>query len=208
MAAFLAAAWLLLAPAQTMAQATSLNFTLTATYQQPDRTTSGGRVTISSTASVKWTPAHILTLLTNSLGVTLPKGSYLAQDNGTAEIIIDNGLDTTNVSSIITFDLGGTNGAQVVSGSTDIATGKQSLSYLVYTTASFDDGNGNSFNVGGLLRETVTLSGRNNSGNQTESISFTGNVTGYGTVVDKNSNTNNAIFSGAISGSGKGIAGS
>lgn len=205
LAAVCAAVCAALAPAPAFAQATTLNFALTATYQLPNRTNASGDITVSLTASVKWTPEHVLSLLTNSLGLTLPKGSYLAQDNGAVEIIIDNGLDSTNVGSVLTFD---TTGTEVVSGSANTTTGKQNQSYIIYAAATFDDGNGNTFNVDGLLRETVTLGAQNGSGNQTQSISFFGNVAGYGTVVDKNSNTNAAVFSGTISGAGKGVAGS
>jgi hypothetical protein len=203
-AAFMAAVLILLTPDQSRAQATTLDFTLTATYQQPNRTSSSGVDTISSTKTVKWKPDTILTLLTNSLGISLTKDSYLAQDNNTVEIIIDNGLDDTNVSSLVSFN---TSGTQVGSGTVNGNTAAQSSASVIYATATFNDNNGNTFNVSGLLHETVTLTARDSSGNQTETISFSGSVTGYGTVVDSDKISQPAVFSGVVSGAGKGPSG-
>jgi hypothetical protein len=101
-----------------------------------------------------------------------------------------------------------TSGAAVVSGTTNSATGKQNGSGMVYTVVTFNDGKGNTFAVVGLIKETISLTAKNANGDQTETGSFSGNVAGYGTVVDSQGNKDTAVFSGTISGSGKGPAAS
>jgi hypothetical protein len=202
---WLAAVLLALAPARVQAQPTTLNFTLTATYQQPDTMNTAGTTTTSTTKSVKWTPSSILALLTNSEGAAFPKGAYLAQDSGTIEVLGSGGY-STNVDSIVTFDTAGT---EVYTGSVNSTTSQQSDVYTIYVTATFNDGNGNTFSVDGLLRETVSSAAQDANGDpQTETISFSGTVAGYGSVLDKNGNIDTAVFSGSISGSGKGPQGS
>ncbi len=203
LAALPALALFMLAPAGARGQATTLNFILTGTYQEQN--SFSGEDTIMSTKTGRWTDTQLLTLLSHSLGISLPKGSYLAQSNGLVEIIIDKGLGTTNLSNYRSFNM---SGSQVSSGSVSVDTGKENTASLIYATASFNDQKGNAFNVNGLLRETVALTAKDASGNQTESVTFSGNVAGYGTIVDNHGITNAAVFSGSITGAGKGLPGS
>jgi hypothetical protein len=203
--AMLMAAAFILGTGRTQAQPTTLNFNLTATYQLPDTNNAAGNLTISATKSVRWTSATLVSLLTNGLGASYPKGSYLAQDNGSVEVIMDKAGDSTNVDQFVTFNTGGT---QVNAGTANSTTSQQSTVSLIYVTASFNDNAGNAFTVDGILRQTISISAVDANGNQNESISFSGNVAGSGSVVDKNGNTDAAIFTGVISGAGKGPVGS
>jgi hypothetical protein len=190
---------------RAQAQPTTLDFTLTGAYQLPN-TVNSGDITTSTTKTVRWTSATLVGFLTNALGNTLPKGSYLSQDSGNVSITVDKAGDTTNVSAFVTFDTAGT---QVFTGSANSTTGQQSSIYTIYAAATFEDGNGNSFQVDGLIRETVLISAQaKTTGAQTETITFSGSVAGTGTVLDDDGNADTAVFSGTISGSGKGPQGS
>jgi hypothetical protein len=108
----------------------------------------------------------------------------------------------TNLSAYITID--NPSGASVVWGATNSATDTQNGSGEVFTIVRFADGNGNAFILYGLTKETIILAAENASGDQTETGSFSGDVVGYGTLVDGEGNTDTAVFSGTISGSGQG----
>ena len=76
---------------------------------------------------------------------------------------------------------------------------------------TFDDGKGNSFTVDGLFKVSIsqpapTASQTANSITPNETISFSGSVVGFGTVVDSSGNTDDAVFSGSVSGGGSGQA--
>jgi hypothetical protein len=188
------------------AQPTTLNITLTATYQLPN-VTSGptGNITTSITKAAKITSDTLLRLIEIDTGESFVKGSYLAQDGGNVEVLDQSG-NSTDVSSY--FTINNTSGALVGSGVSNSDTGKTSGGGLIYTIVAFDDGNGNAFTVDGLIRETVSETGMNSNGVQIETGSYSGAVVGYGTVVDAQGNTDTAVFSGTFSGSGKGPAGS
>ncbi len=190
----------------TVRTATTLSITLTATYQLPDKTSGAhGNITTGVTNAVSFTSKSILKLLATSLGSPFPSGACLAQEGGSVEATNKAGYGT-NLSAYITIN--NTSSAAVVSGSTDSATGKQNGSGMVYTVIKFNDGNGNAFTVDGLIKETISMTAWNAKGDQTETGSFSGDVAGYGTLVDSKGNKVTAVFSGTISGCGKGPAGS
>jgi hypothetical protein len=74
---------------------------------------------------------------------------------------------------------------------------------------TFDDGNGNAFTVDGLIKSTQSLpaptaSQTANGITPNETISFSGSVNGYGTVVGSDGNSDSAVFTGSVSGGGSG----
>lgn len=188
------------------AQPTTVNVALTVTYELPS-TTSGAdaNITTSTTRSAKLNSATILKLIEIAQGSDFPAGTYLAQDADNAQAL-DRAGASTDLSSYISVATG--TAATVSSGTSNSDTGKASGTVTIYTVMSFDDGNGNSFTVAGLIVNKASVTATDANGNQTETISFSGNVAGFGTVVDSRGNTDNAVFSGTISGSGKGLAGS
>jgi hypothetical protein len=181
---------------------TSLNLVLTATYQLPALT--NGNLVTSVTKSAQFTSASILKLIETSGGTNFQSGTYLAQEGGTVEAL-NHSSEVANLSFFIVIS--NNSSAAVVSGMTNIETGKQNGSGLVYTVVRFNDGKGNTFAVDGIMRQTVSVSAKSASGSQTESGVISTVVAGYGTVVDSEGRIDAAVFSGTISGSGKGPAG-
>ena len=95
------------------------------------------------------------------------------------------------------------------SDTTDSPAPAQTLATTGYCNITYDDGAGNSFNVSGLVKMTVALAKQDAALDpQTATVSFSGTVSGFGTVLDSKGNTDNAVFTGTISGSGKGPQGS
>jgi hypothetical protein len=182
--------------------ATTLSIALTATIQLPDKTKRGDtNITTSATKEVSFTSKDILKVLATSLGSPFPSGVHLARVGGSVEALNRTGY-RTNLSAYITID--NPSGASVVWGATNSATDTQNGSGEVFTIVRFADGNGNAFILYGLTKETIILAAENASGDQTETGSFSGDVVGYGTLVDGEGNTDTAVFSGTISGSGQG----
>jgi hypothetical protein len=182
--------------------ATTLSIALTATIQLPDKTRSAdSNITTSATREESFTSKDILKLLATSLGSPFPSGVHLARVGGSVEALNKAGY-RTNLSAYITID--NPSGAAVVWGATNSATDTQNGSGKVITIVRFDDGNGNAFILYGLTKETIILAAENADGDQTEIGSFSGDVVGYGTLADSEGNTDTAVFSGTISGSGEG----
>jgi hypothetical protein len=180
---------------------TALNIALTATYQLPDKMSgAGGNITTGNTKAVSVTSKSILKLIATSLNTNFPTGTYLAEDNGIVEAVTQQG-QTTNLSFYITIN--NASSGTVVSGTVNSVTHQQNGSSLVYTIITFNDGHGNAFTVDGLIKETINLTAQNANDAQTETASFSGNVAGYGTLVDSQGNKDKVVFSGTISGSGK-----
>lgn len=205
----LALGLLTLAPARLQAQPKALTVSLTATYQAPDVTSGADQnITKSSTKSVKFTSASILNLIAANLGMTTVKGYTLIYDP------IANAIGATNkatgdfqdASSIFSINAPGT---QVYSGSANSDTGQQSETYTTYVVITFDDGKGNAFTVDGLIKSTQSIPAPTaaqtaNGVTPNETISFSGSVNGFGTVVDSSGNTDTAVFTGSVSGGGSG----
>jgi hypothetical protein len=206
-----------LAPASMQAQAGPLNIALTVTYQDPNPKqppATKPNVTPSDTKTVKLTTANIVALTKSAFG-PYASGSYLSYDpdltGGTAAVgMLDSAGDFTDLSSAlgITTDFSG-NGALTSSSTQDTSDPvAQSIVFTSVWNITFDDGNGNSFNVSGIVETTESLAAltaaQNTNGDpQTETYSYSGTVTGFGTY-----GSNPAVFKGAISGTGKGPAGS
>ncbi|MGD0816424.1 MAG: leucine-rich repeat domain-containing protein [Verrucomicrobiota bacterium] len=182
--------------------ATTLSIALTATIQLPDKTRSADtNITTSAAKEVSFTSKDILKLLETSLGSPFPSGVHLARVGGIVEALNETGY-RTNLSAYISID--NPPGAAVVWGVTNSATDTQTGSGKVFTMVRFADGKGNAFILYGLTKETIILDAENADGDQTEIGSFSGALVGYGTLVDSEGNTDTAVFSGTISGSGEG----
>jgi hypothetical protein len=192
---------LTLTPARIHALPLPLDITLTATRQEPATTNLAGTIATSTTKLVPFTSAGILKLIETSLGSPFPSGTYLAQDHGIAEALNKAG-ETTDLSSFISIN--NTNGTSVGSGSVNLDTGKTTALGAIYVVFKFNDGNGNTFAVDGVIKEVISLTAKDANGDQTETGSFSGTVAGYGTVADSHGNIAQAVFSGTVSGSGKG----
>ena len=197
-----------MAPAQIQAQPKALSIALTATYQAPDTQNTAGTITTSATKSVKFTSASILNLIATNLSMATVKGYSLIYDPIANDIGATNKTtgDFQDASSICSID---TSGTQVHSGSANSDTGKQSETYTGYVVITFDDGNGNAFTVDGLIKSTQSLpaptaSQTANGITPNETISFSGSVNGYGTVVGSDGNSDSAVFTGSVSGGGSG----
>jgi hypothetical protein len=217
-AALLAMGLLTLAPVRTRAQTTTLSFALTATYQNPSpkqTTTDNGDVTTTSTLTAKLTSSTLQGLISTNLGISLTGYELIWDQNADVLGETNKAGDFHDASSIITINTDASgSGELVTSGTSDtIDQISQSLSTTSDWNVTFDDGKGNSFNVSGLVKLTAGLAAPTKSQGtnglpQTETINFSGSVAGFGTVVDKQGNTDAAVFSGTVSGTGKGPAGS
>jgi hypothetical protein len=172
-----------------------LNVALTATYQLED--TTSGNIAKLNTKSVRLTSQTLLSLVATNLGTNFPAGTALAVANDNV-VALDKQGNQTDLSSFFTT----TNQTSVARGQANTQTGAGNAASTVYFTIHFDDGNGNSFTMDGLLKGTSTLSTPDAYNNQKESLSVSGTLVGYGSV-----NGNDAVFSGTISGSGKGASG-
>ena len=208
-AMFLAAGLLALAPSRAQAQAKPFTITLTATYQAaaPNPTGPNQNIQASVTKSVKFTSASILTLIAANQGYN-PHGYALIFDPIADQLGATNKAtdDFQDASSIFNID---TSGTSVSSGSSNGDTGANKQSMTTYAVMTFDDGKGNSFTVDGLFKVSIsqpapTASQTANSITPNETISFSGSVIGFGTVVDSGGNTDDAVFSGSVSGGGSG----
>lgn len=185
---------------------TTLSITLTATYQAPDVTSTSGTTTTSSTKSVKVTSSSILSSLAKESGSAFPSGSYLAQDgNGNFEALTKSGTATALQATTATIDFSGT---QVYSGTVNSSTGQQTANFSIYAVITYDDGNGNSFTVDGLVKVTATVSAPDKNGNQKTAMSFSGSVAGSGAVIGSDGNSDTAVYSGTVSGTGSQSSGS
>lgn len=191
------------------AQAKPLVISLTATYQAPAPAPTGADQSIqaSVTKSVKFTSSSILALVATNVGFKA-SGYTLIYDPIANDVGATNKVtgDFEDASSLFTIDNSGT---AVQTGSDNSDTGADKQSITQYSVLTFDDGNGNSFTVDGLIKITqnqpATPSTGTNAGNTpNETITFSGSVTGFGTVVDSSGNTDNAVFSGSVSGGGSG----
>ncbi|SPE50925.1 exported hypothetical protein [Verrucomicrobia bacterium] len=177
-----------------------LTFTITSTVQALDNV--GSPVEKATTTTVKWTAPAILALIAASQGTTFPSGSYLAEMSDTGDVVVmakDNQtvlLDATQAGLFSSTTTGA-----VQSGQSDSATGMENYTQTYYNTISFDDGNGNTFSGGEVGKETLSATAMNASGEQTVSVSFSATMVGSGTV---GSGASTAVFSGTISGKGKG----
>jgi len=208
----LAGALLSLAPAPLQAQVEAkVSFALTATYQMPDVV--GGpaqNITKSTTKTLKLTSASLVNLL------SLPSKTYFILDIGGGSSLTMGGVSSvdptgniTDESSYVTIDPGD----MVYTGSANSDTGTAGETYTVYMTVTIDDGKGNAGSVSGLVKVTdslaaLTTAQSNNGASATESVSFSGSLVGSGTVVDNKGNTDTAVFTGTVSGSGRGSTGS
>jgi hypothetical protein len=207
-----------LAAGRVQAQPVTLSIALAATYQNANpKTSSNPDITLSSTSSEKFTTATIISAAIASSGTGgSSKGWSLIWDPSGNELGATNradGGEFDDASTLLDISTDAS-GNSVTSGSSDptdpIA---QSLTTTSVWNITYDDGNGNTFDVSGLVKMTTSLnslstSQQNNGNSQTETISFSGSVSGWGTVLDKQGNTDNAVFTGSISGSGKGAQGS
>lgn len=188
------------------AQPTTLSITLTATYQTPDKLSGPeNSITTSTTKTVKITSPALLKLIAEETDSPFPNGSYLAQDAGNVEAL-DRAGYSTDLSPY--FSINNSSATIVGSGTSNVGTGKTTVDGFIYTIIYFDDGNGNNFTVDGLIKGMVSQSATDANGNQIEISSFSGSVSGYGSVLDAQGNTDAAVFSGTFSGSGKGLVGS
>jgi hypothetical protein len=207
----LALGLLTLAPARLQAQVpTKVTFALVATYQAPDVVSGVDQnITKSTTKTLKVTSASLVSLLslTPKSYFTLDIGGGSTLNVGTVSSVDPSG-NVTDESSFITVTLGDL----VYSGSADSDKMTASETYTADLTITIDDGNGNAGTLEGLIKVTDSLAAltaaQNNNGlSATESVSFSGTVTGSGTVVGSDGNTDTAVFTGTVSGSGKGPTG-
>jgi hypothetical protein len=205
----LAVGLLTMAPARVQAQAMKVIVTLTATYQDPNPKqppASNPNITPSDTKSGKITSVNMLSLLSASAG-PFPSGSYLSYDLTSGAIgALDSKGDFEDLSTAITITPDASGNGLLTSSSNEDPTDAiaQTITDIGDAQFTFTDGNGNSFTVSGILKATSSLAKGDAAGDpQTETISFSGSVAGYGTYLG-----NNAVFTGTVSCSGKGAAGS
>jgi hypothetical protein len=206
----LAVVSLTVATVRIQAQPKPLILSLTAVYQLPEVARgSDQNITISSTKQVKFTSDFLLDLIAANENFS-PKGYILIYDP-IADIVGTTNTTTGDFeadSSLLSID---TSGIQVYSGSANSDTGRQSETYTTYVTVTFDDDNGNSFTVAGLVKSSqsvpaLTAAQANQGITPNETISFSGNLSGYGTAIGSDGNSDTAVFSGSISGGGSGQA--
>jgi hypothetical protein len=211
----LALGLLTLAPARIHAQPVKVLIALTVTYQDPNPKqppASNPNIAPSDTKTAKLTSANILRLLAGSAG-PFPSGSYLTYDSITGAIgAMDTGNsnDFEDLSSYISVTPDASGNGPLTSSSNEDQS--DPIAWSIVQTAdaviTFDDGSGNSFTISGVVKSTDSLAklttAQSNAGDaQTETVSFSGSVSGWGTYLG-----NKAVFTGTVSGSGKGPAGS
>ena len=170
-----------------------INIALTATYQL-DSGDPVGNVSKFNTKSVRVTSQTLLSLVATNLETTFPAGTSLAVV-GDSIVALDKEGNQTDLSSFFTT----TDQTSVAKGQENTETGASSATSTAYISLHFDDGNGNSFTIDGLIKGTSSLTAMDSNGNQKKSTTASGTLAGYGTVF-----YNDAVFSGTVSGSGKG----
>jgi hypothetical protein len=165
----------------------SLDIALTATVQR-DLDWFPGYWSSGHTASIRWTTRDVFSLTAAALGVTFPRGSYLALYGEDVVVVSKNWNIITNLSSLFTFS---TTSNYVLNGTLDKATS------CALVSIKFDDHKGNSFVLYGQNKRTFSM---HSPISQTSAVAFslTFSGAGNGTVAG-----NTAVFSGGISGAGR-----
>ncbi len=157
-------------------------------------------VTRLSTTTTHWTSQSLLKIAENKLDVNFPTNASLAQ-SGTDIVVVD--ATGTNVVENLTADGLATltlSDSVVGKGVWNLNTGEQTKAQSYIFKFSFDDGNGNSFNLTGSSREKFSMSAWDRLTDHvkiTETVSST--LIGEGAV-----GGGVAVFSGSSLISGKG----
>ena len=194
----LAIGLLLLATANLDAQDVPLTVSiqLTATVQGPDD--SGNPIDHIKTTTVTWTTQSLLKLAATASGTNFPTGARLVVTNDTFLVVdkLGNTVEDLTAAGYFSTDHGNN---YVLSGQMNNNTGQASWKAAEIAFISFDDGNGNSFDLVGLRKTTASITATDRNSNQKETLSATITLVGEGQV-----GGNDAVFSGTATASGKG----
>jgi hypothetical protein len=181
----------------------SVAFALTATVQNPASGPDSKGNWKATTTTVKLTTANVLTLVTSARETTYPKGAYMAVMGVTVVVLDKTGANQLDdLSDLFTVTYGD---KVVMSGTQNEHTGAQNGTKNGQVLIQFDDGNGTSFSITGIIKASVTETVAKD-GSIKETSSYTISVAGDGTAPNpKDSGKSDpAVWTGTISGSGKG----
>jgi len=179
-----------------------MKFSLTATIQNPDGTPDSNGNVKESTTSAKLNSVGILALAAAAHATTYPTGATLLFSNTTVFVADKTGTNfVDDLSDLFTL----TFGSGVSSGSYNDTTQASKENGLTLLAVSFDDGNGTSFALNGIVKHSDTVNAPATDGSQKISITFTYNAMGDGNARNPNDGgaSDYAIWSGTVSGSGK-----
>jgi hypothetical protein len=179
------------------------NLALTATIQNPESDPDSKGTVKETTTTLKLTSANILKMAATNHNMTYPSGASLVMDTD-GNIVVVKG---TNVIDDLSDMLTVTTGNSVDSGTYNENTDAEKDSSQMVFTIAFDDANGTSFTLYGLIKASQSASVVKAT-TLTWTISFSGSVVGDGSAVNKkdSNNSDQAVWSGTVSGSGKGSA--
>jgi hypothetical protein len=145
-----------------------------------------------SATTTHWTSQTLLTIVENKLGVSFPTGAALTQW-GTNIVVMDasalyviTNLTAAGLAHLTFSDF------VINHGQSDFNTSSQSMSQNFIFKLSFNDGNGNSFNLTGLGREKYSSGPIDQFGTQKFTVTVSSTLVGEGSV-----GYTNAVFSGS-----------
>jgi hypothetical protein len=181
-----------------------VNIALTATIQNPEGEADGKGNVKETTTTRKLTSANILALAAAAHGTTYPRGATLAI-NTDGGIVVASGTNVVDdLWDLFAFYVG----EAVSSGMYNENTYAWNDTSQMLLMLSFDDSNGTSFSLYGMLKATDKAGPMNASNLQSHTLSCSASLVGDGFAPNPSDENNSdvAVWSGTMSGKATGMA--